>query len=212
MCCRRFCPSSPHLTCPPASHLSHLLHLLTHPFASSDLPLISHHTTLHTQRLHTLGYRDGLSDTRELLLQRAFDHSLHSAYTRTVRAEGVKGVVAALAMWSWRTGDADDEVWRRCDEVNANVMRRPSPPRIQLEEERTDTRTPLDVYCAEALTRAGVDGRQLLGDLSRWRTEGAGEEDVEALVTEQMARIAIAEPATQRQVEEVRDDDAADFM
>ena len=200
---------------PTASQLCHLLHLLAHPFASADLPLISHHTNLHTQRLHTVGYRDGLSDTRELLLQRAFDHALHSAYTRTVKEEAVKGVVAALAMWAWRAGDQDDEVWVRCDEVNAKVVRRPSSHRIQLEEEeRTHPHTPLHDFCKQALAKAGVDGRQLLTDLSSWGADEAADEDVEALVAEQMRRLGIATPPAQAagEADAKEQEDVLDFM
>ena len=174
-----------------ASTLSSLLHVLAHPLSSSDLPLLAHDSALLAGRMHTLGYRDGVTAGRDVLMQRAFDRALPFSYACAIQRDAVNGVVAALAMWSSRHGSpGDDQLWARCDEVNAAVMRRPGgrgQVAVQEDAERVGKEVDepsLEHLCLDRLQKAGVDGSALLSALKKGLGEvhEAAAEDVDALV------------------------------
>ena len=118
---------------------SHFL-LLCHPLRqhSDERTLLAHNNSLTATRMHTMGYREGVQEGRELLMQAGFDAGVEQGWRSGRQEEWRKGMVGALAMWNerqpgqaatsaavgWSATEAE-WLWQQCERVNGAVMRRP---------------------------------------------------------------------------------------
>ena len=180
-----------------ASLVCSLFRLLCHPLRqhSDERTLLAHSQSLTATRMHTIGYREGVQESRELLMQAGFDAGIEEGWRGGRAAEWKKGVVGALSMWSeeqaspatstdvgWSAADAD-WLWQQCERINSAVMRRPRERggRVAIsvtaaaDEEATTGHggETCDERCVHLLAQLSVDGRRLFdrlaADMEDWK-------------------------------------------
>ena len=163
--------------------------LLCHPLRqhSDERALLVHNSSLASTRMHTLGYREGVQEGRELLMQAGFDAGVLAGW-RSGRAEQWKsGVVGALSMWSeagsagWSAADVE-RLWQQCERMNGAVMRRPkgrggkgSISVAAAEEGKAAEEDAAEAWqerCVQLIQQLGGDGRQLFERLAADMEEG----------------------------------------
>ena len=200
-----------------------LFRSLSHPLSqhSEERGLLAHHSCLTASRMHTLGYRDGVQEGRELLMQAGFDAGVQRGW-RSGRAEQwPKGVLAALTMWSekrtsaaastataWSAAD-ESWLWRQCELLNGAVMWRLKErggrgaiggAAADEQEGKAAEKEAVawEEQCARLAEQLGADGRRLFDRLAAEMADGKSTDasDEQRTQTEERdvdARIAAAE-------------------